>query len=125
MAPALSGIKVLDVTGMGPVSLAATMLADMGAEVIKIDPPPGASDRGVGSGLASRPQEEQERLDAYMVGKRNKKSMAINLRTEAGQRIFHKLAETADVVIEGFRPGVMENMSVGYQTLSQINPSFR
>lgn len=124
MASALSGIKVLDMAGMGPSSLAAMMLGDMGAEVLKIDLPPGGGSRGVGDGLAFVPenQEEADRITAWTAVNRNKKSLAINLRTEAGQKLFQKIAETSDVIIEAFRPGVMDRMNAGYQAISQINP---
>jgi crotonobetainyl-CoA:carnitine CoA-transferase CaiB-like acyl-CoA transferase len=124
LASALSGIKVLDITGLGPASLVSMTMGDMGAEVLKIDMPPGGGHRGVGDGLAYFPEsdEESERMTAHMATNRNKKNLALNLRTEAGQAIFHKLARTYDVVIESFRPGVMDRMNVGYQNLAQINP---
>ena len=124
MASALSGIKVLDMTGLGPSSVAAMMMGDMGAEVIKIDLPPGGGSRGVGEGIPFMPTEEEEveRANAWTATNRNKKSVAINLRTEAGQRVFQKLAQTSDVIIESFRPGVMDRMNAGYQAISKINP---
>lgn len=124
MASALSGIKVLDMTGLGPSSIAAMMLGDMGAEVIKIDLPPGGGSRGVGEGIPFMPTEEEEieRVNAWTATNRNKKSVAINLRTEAGQRVFQKLTQTSDVIIESFRPGVMDRMNAGYQAISKINP---
>ena len=118
MASALSGIKVLDLTGIGPASFAAMMLGDMGADVIKINMPPGAGDRGVGQGVSV--VDEPIAFDPGTI--RNKKNMAINLKTEVGQRLFHQLAETADIIIEAFRPGVMDRLGVGYQTISKINP---
>ncbi len=124
MASALSGIRVVDLTGLGPSSLVSMTMADMGAEVIKLDMPPGGGHRGVGDGLDYFPQEaeEAERMTAYVAINRNKKSIAVNLRTEAGQRVFHKLVATCDVVIESFRPGVMDRMNVGYEALSKTNP---
>ncbi|RLC95988.1 MAG: CoA transferase [Chloroflexi bacterium] len=124
LASALSGIKVIDLAGLGPSAIAAMMLGDMGADVLKIDLPPGGGSRGVGEGLPFFPEdaEETEKMTAYMATNRNKKNMALNLRSEAGQAIFHKLAKEYDVIIEAFRPGVMDRMNVGYQTLSQINP---
>ncbi len=115
MASALSGIKVLDLAGIGPASFAAMMLGDMGADVLKINMPPGASDRGVGGGMTF--------VDGFDPGTiRNKRNMAINLKTEAGQRLFHQLAETSDIIIEAFRPGVMDRLGVGYEAISKINP---
>jgi crotonobetainyl-CoA:carnitine CoA-transferase CaiB-like acyl-CoA transferase len=124
LASALSGIKVLDMTGLGPSSVAAMMMGDMGAEVIKIDLPPGGGSRGVGEGIPFMPTEEEEveKANVWTATNRNKKSVAINLRTEAGQRVFQKLAQTSDVIIESFRPGVMDRMNAGYQAISKINP---
>lgn len=119
MTSALSGIKVLDLTGMGPSSFAAGMLADMGADVIKISTPPGASDKGVGAGI-----DFIEGVDAsiFFDTPRNKKNTGINLKSEAGQKLFFQLVETADVVLEAFRPGVMDRLGIGYEAASQKNP---
>ena len=124
MASALSGIRVLDLTGLGPSALVSMTLGDMGAEVIKLDMPPGGGHRGVGDGLDFLPEspDEAEKMTAYVAINRNKKSVAVNLRTEAGQKIFHKLVAISDVVIESFRPGVMDRMNVGYEALARTNP---
>lgn len=124
MALALSGIKVLDMTGLGPTSIAAMTLADMGAEVLKIDLPPGGGSRGVGDGLPYFPESDEEaaKMQAFMSTNRNKRNMAINLRQEQGQKIFHKLAADYDVIIESFRPGVMDRMNAGYEAISKVNP---
>jgi crotonobetainyl-CoA:carnitine CoA-transferase CaiB-like acyl-CoA transferase len=124
LASALSGIKVLDLSGLGPASIAAMMLGDMGAEVIKIELPPGSGSRGVGDGLVYFPEDqfEAEKMAANSSVNRNKKNLALNLRTEEGQRVFHKLAETADIILEAFRPGVMDRMNVGYEAMSKTNP---
>lgn len=124
MVSALEGIRVLDITGMGPAMAAAGMLADMGAEVLKIDLPPGGGKRGVGDGLPflSGSREGMDNLAPFVGPNRNKKSLALNLRTEAGQEIMHRLAAEYDVLLEAFRPGVMERMNVGYPSLSRVNP---
>lgn len=124
MASALSGIRVLDMTGLGPSSMAAMMLGDMGAEVLKVDLPPGGGSRGVGDGLAFMPEDKEaaERMTAFQATNRNKKGLAINLRMEAGQQVFHRLAKTCDVIMESFRPGVMDRMNAGYQAISKTNP---
>ncbi len=100
------------------------MLGDMGAAVIKIDLPPGAGSRGVGDGIDYLPTDphELQRLTANDSSARNKEYVSINLRTEGGQRVFHRLAETSDVIVEGFRPGVMERMNIGYHAVSRTNP---
>jgi len=119
MKTALGAIKVLDITGIGPASFAAQILGDMGAEVIKISQPPRGATRGIGQGV-----EFIEGMDPTLPLDtiRNKKNMGINLKSEAGQRLFCKLVETTDVIIESFRPGVMERFGLGYGTLEQINP---
>ena len=124
MASALSGIKVIDVCGMGPASLVSMTMGDMGAEVVKVDMPPGGGHKGVGDGLVYLPEKEDEaaKMTAFGALDRNKKKVAINMRTEAGQAVFQRLAKASDVVIEGFRPGVMDRMNVGYPALSKINP---
>lgn len=124
MTAALEGIKVLDMTGPGPACLVTMLMGDMGAEIIKIDLPPNAGNRGVGDGIAFGPTDplEMAKLAANTSPGRNKEYVSINLRLEAGQKVFHKLAETADVVIEAFRPGVMDRMNCGYAALSKINP---
>jgi len=120
LTSALNGTKVLDLTGMGPTSIAAMMLGDMGADVIKISMPPKAGDRGVGGGIDFDELPERPAFDLECL--RNKRNLALNLKTVAGRDLFYKLAETADVIIESFRPGVMDRLSVGYETIAQKNP---
>ncbi len=122
MESALGGIRIIDLTGMGPACISAMMLGDMGAEVVRVDPPPGVGSGGVGQGLPATGDElEQLRMTAHMASCRNKKSMMLNMKMEPGREVFKNLAQTADVVIEGFRPGVMDRMGVGYQSLSKVN----
>jgi len=117
---ALDGITILDLTGMGPASLAAMMLGDMGADVLKVSIPPGVGSRGVGRGFPSKADQEGPAFNLEYL--RNKKSIALNLKTEEGKRIFNELAKTADVILESFRPGVMDRLGVGYKDISGINP---
>jgi crotonobetainyl-CoA:carnitine CoA-transferase CaiB-like acyl-CoA transferase len=91
------------------------MLADMGAAVLKIETPPtGMSEAGSAT--------DEARRAAFQFVNRNKQSIAINLKHPAGQKILHQLAADADVLVEGFRPGVMARLGGDYATLSQINP---
>jgi crotonobetainyl-CoA:carnitine CoA-transferase CaiB-like acyl-CoA transferase len=108
----LEGIKVLAFTHavMGPA--AGLILADLGAEVIHIEPPTGDTTR---------------RLKGFGVGyfpffNRNKKSLAIDLKAPEGKKIILKLVETADIVLENFGPGTIERLGYGYEALSSINP---
>jgi crotonobetainyl-CoA:carnitine CoA-transferase CaiB-like acyl-CoA transferase len=111
----MEGIRVLDIGVMLAAPLAAGILADQGAEVIKIEPPGigdvmryiGATCKGVG---------------AINQGvNRGKRSLALDLKTEEGLEIVHKLAADADVLIHNFRPGVAEKLKVDYETLREIN----
>jgi len=121
MASALDGIRILDLTRVAPGSLCTMMLGDMGAEVIKIEqlPEPGA--RRAGSGISPMDEEGKERA-AYYALNRNKKSVGLNLKSDGGREVFQRLAQTADVVVEGFRPGVMKRLGVDYRRVSRINP---
>jgi len=113
----LEGIKILELIRVPPGAFCTMMLADMGAEVLKIETPPtDASEAGAGQAIA------EARRAAFQFVNRNKQSMAINLKHPAGQKILHQLVEDADVLVEGFRPGVMARLGGDYATLSQINP---
>lgn len=113
----LEGIKVLELIRVAPGAFCTMMLADMGAEVLKIETPPAEE---LETGGAQAP--EAARRAAFQFVERNKQSIAINLKHAAGQQILHKLAAEADVLVEGFRPGVMARLGGDYATLSQINP---
>jgi crotonobetainyl-CoA:carnitine CoA-transferase CaiB-like acyl-CoA transferase len=116
---ALSGIGVLDLSGGGPASIAARILGDMGADVIAINSPPGAKSKGVGAGV---PFMKGVDAPVHLDSLRNTKNVGINLKSPEGQRLFQELALTTDVVIESFRPGVMDRLGLGYDILSQRNP---
>lgn len=114
MALPLEGIRVLDLSMYLPGPLCSQFLADFGAEVIKVEPPGGEPGRWV------QPIVGGESARFYTVN-RNKKSISINLKTEEGKNIFRQLVAKADVVLEQFRPGVMENLGLGYNELKKIN----
>ena len=105
MTDALQGATVLEVSGTNPGSFCTMMLACMGAEVLKIEAPD----------VGERPV-----VSAYL--DRNKKSLGLDLGSAAGQEILHKLAGGADVLVESFRPGAMQQLNADYPTLSRINP---
>ncbi|MEK7387248.1 MAG: CaiB/BaiF CoA-transferase family protein [candidate division NC10 bacterium] len=108
----LDGIKILELARVPPAELPGMMLADMGAEVLKIETPD-----------AERPQgEEWVRRTIFNFTNRNKRSMTLNMKSAEGQAIFRTLAATADVVVEGFRPGVMKRLGADYETLAKANP---
>lgn len=112
---ALEGIKVLDLSRLAPGPYCTMILADLGADVLKIEPP------GVGVPFFAPPVED-ERWYAYNAHDRNKRSIVLNLRAEEGCQIFYKVAEGADVVVEGFRPGAVKRLGVDYDTLKRQNP---
>lgn len=118
MAGALDGIKILELTRVGPGAFCTMMLGDMGAEVLKIEAPP--SGKLAGSGASPKP--EQARRLATSFTNRNKKSMTLNLKDPAGQAVLQDLAKNYDVLVEGFRPGVMQRLGGDYETLSKLNP---
>lgn len=112
---ALDGIVVLDMSRRFPGAHSAMFLGDFGAKVIKIDPP---------GSVIPNPEVDTttEKFAAYYTPDRNKKGMILNLKTELGKKVFLRMAKKADVVIEGFRPGVMTRIGVGYDKLKAINP---
>ncbi len=120
MVMALDGIKVLDLSRLAPGPHCSMLLADFGADVTLVEAVPGASAKLGTTGL--RRSEAAERAAAYNALGRGKKSIALNLKDEEARTIFYRMAESADVVIEGFRPGVVKRLGVDYETLSRINP---
>jgi alpha-methylacyl-CoA racemase len=108
----LDGIKVLELARVPPAEMPGMIMADMGADVLKIETP--EPDR------AQDARWVRQTIHAFV--NRNKRSMALNLKAPEGQAIFQKMAAAADVVIEGFRPGVMDRLGAGYQALHRANP---
>lgn len=117
MAGALQGLHVLELTRVSPGAFCTMILADMGADVLKIETPP-ALHAAAGSGISSATAEPA----AWSYVNRNKRSLGLNLQTPEGQKILHELAAGADVLVEGFRPGVMQRLNADYATISPLNP---
>ena len=115
MTAALAGLRVLDVSTLFAGPLAATMLGDFGAEVVKIEHPKGDPVRNHGA------SKDGVGLWGKVVG-RNKRGITLYLGSPEGQEVFRRLVATADVVIENFRPGTLERWGLGYDELSRINP---
>lgn len=112
----LQSVRVLDLTRLLPGPYCTLMLADFGAEVIKVEGP------ATGDYMRDfEPKLDDESAFFHSLN-RNKKSICIDLKSEEGKQHFLKLVETADIVIESFRPGVMERLGLGYETLKVINP---
>jgi crotonobetainyl-CoA:carnitine CoA-transferase CaiB-like acyl-CoA transferase len=111
----LQGIKVIDLTRILSGPYCTMLLADMGAEVVKIEPPQGDDTRTWGP-----PFIETE--SAYFLSvNRNKKSLVLNLKTEEGKKILLDLVKSADIVVENFRPGTMKKLGIDYDVLKEVN----
>jgi len=95
-------------------------LGDFGAEVIRVDPPVGAIEQL--DNLESDGSHSPERYAAHCVTDRNKKSIVVNLKHKEGLDVLHRLAKRADILVEGFKPGVMKRLKADYPTLKEINP---
>jgi len=113
---ALEGVTVLDLTRLLPGAFCSQMMADMGAEVIKIEDP-----RGGDYNRAWEPKAKTE-SGSFLLLNRNKKSVTLNLKTPEGHAAFLRLVDDADILLEGFRPGVMDRLGLGYATLAARNP---
>jgi crotonobetainyl-CoA:carnitine CoA-transferase CaiB-like acyl-CoA transferase len=116
--PPLDGIKVLDLTQFMAGPFCTMLLADMGADVIKIEKPSGGDDI-----RRSGPPFINGESAAFMGINRNKRSIVIDLKSDEGQSILHRMAGAADVVVENMRPGTMDRMGLGYQDLHRENPA--
>ena len=112
----LAQVRVLDLSRLLPGPYCSRILADFGAEVIKVERP------GGGDWLRYAPPLVNGENALFRTLNRGKKSLTLNLKTGAGQAIFLRLVETADALLESFRPGVMERLGLGYETLAQANP---
>lgn len=119
----LEGLKVLDLTIARAGPTAVRLLADWGAEVIKIEPPRPKKEGKEGKDGKSRSATGGRRGPDEQNLHRNKKSLAINLKAEAGQALFHELAKEADIIVENFRSDVKFRLGVDYETIKAINPS--
>jgi len=111
----LAGLRVLDLSQFLPGPMATQMLADHGAEVIKIEPPAGEPVRNVG-------YRQNGQSVWFRNTHRGKKSVVLNLKDAADRAVFLTLAATADVVVEAFRPGVVDRLGVGYGAVRAVNP---
>ncbi|MCL8383319.1 CaiB/BaiF CoA transferase family protein [Xanthobacter aminoxidans] len=113
---ALAGLKVLDLTRLLPGAFCSLMLADLGADVLKIEQPEG------GDYNRTFPPLNRAESGSFLLLNRNKKSLTLNLKSEEGRAILLNLVKDADVLLEGFRPGVMDRLGLGYDALAEINP---
>ena len=120
MSQPLSGVRVLDLTHMLSGPYGSMILADLGAETIKVEPLGGEGTRKL---LATDPANSLAGMGAYYITlNRNKKSVAVDLKTEAGLALFKDLVVNVDVVISNFGAGVPERLGIDYSALSEVNP---
>jgi len=112
----LGGVRILELSSIVAGPLAAALLGDFGAEVIKVEPPEGDAIRLTG------PKKGGSSL-RWKVSARNKKNITLNLRERKGQEICKRLAAKSDVLIETFRPGTLEKWNLGWEDLKQVNPA--
>jgi crotonobetainyl-CoA:carnitine CoA-transferase CaiB-like acyl-CoA transferase len=120
----LSDVRVLDLTRLLPGGFCSLLLADLGAEVLKVE------DTGIGDYIRWAPpyygDDAQQglgtRSSLYLSLNRGKRSIRLDLKSEAGRAAFLRLVESYDVVLDGFRPGVLDRLGVGYETLRERNP---
>ena len=118
--PPLAGVRVLDLTRLLPGPMCTLYLADLGADVVKVE------DTGAGDyarNLAVRPASQRKRTTAWFNAiNRNKRSVAIDLKHDDGYAAFLALAANTDVIVESFRPGVVTGLRIDYETIRAINP---
>ena len=121
MSGALEGIRVLDLSRLLPGGFCSGLLADFGADVLKVE------DTGLGDYVRWAPPryegaEESAGGALFLALNRNKRSIRIDLKSDAGREVLLRLVRESDVLLEGFRPGVMERLGVGYERLREENP---
>jgi alpha-methylacyl-CoA racemase len=116
LADALVGIRVLDLSRLLPGPFLTMVLADMGADVVKIEDP------RVGDYLRAFPPAKGGVSGRYLAVNRGKRSAALDLKTPAGRDALLRMATRADVVVDSFRPGVMDKLGLGYDALARANP---
>jgi crotonobetainyl-CoA:carnitine CoA-transferase CaiB-like acyl-CoA transferase len=115
----LQGVRVLDLTHMLSGPYGAMILADLGAETIKVEPPGGEGTRKL---LATDPKNSLEGMGAYFITlNRNKQSVAIDLKSQQGKALFHRLVAESDIVISNFAAGVPERLGIDYDSLKPVN----
>ncbi|TMC52906.1 MAG: CoA transferase, partial [Chloroflexi bacterium] len=112
----LTGIRVLDLTRLLPGAYCTLLLADMGADVIKVEEP------GAGDYMRWTPPIVAGQSALFSAINRNKRSITLNLKSDAGRDLLLRLVDGADVLVEGNRPGVMARLGLGWDALHDRNP---
>jgi crotonobetainyl-CoA:carnitine CoA-transferase CaiB-like acyl-CoA transferase len=112
----LTGIRVVDLSRNAPGPYCTMLMADLGADVVVVEEPPGVGRR------VDREMGVSERTKAFLPMGRNKRSIALDLKDESMREALFRLIEAADVVVEGFRPGVVRRLGIDYESVKQRNP---
>src|SRR5690349_5031660 len=115
----LDGVRVVDLTQVMGGPFCTMQLGDLGADVIKVEPPTGDLSRSMGGAALRMPGTDNAPFFAL---NRNKRSIVLDLTTDADRAVFMALTRTADVVVESFRPGVTKRLGVDYDVVSAVNP---
>ena len=115
------GVKVLDISQDIAGSFCARLLADYGADVIKVEPSSGSALRQMGPFFKDDPHPEKSLF--FLVTNLNKRGITLNIDSPEGAGLFRKLAEDADVVVESYKPGYLSGLGLGYEDLEGVNPS--
>ncbi|MBZ0143723.1 MAG: CoA transferase, partial [Rhodocyclaceae bacterium] len=115
-AKPLAGLRVLDLTRLLPGPVATQHLADLGADVVKIE------DTGEGDYARAMGAKPGETSAFFRLVNRNKRALRLDLKQPEGVAVLRRLTLSADVLVEGFRPGVMDKLGIGYERLAELNP---
>ena len=113
----LEGVRVLDVSQVMAGPFCSMLLGDMGADVIKVEPPVGGDQTRGAMGFKLKGSDSL----GFINMNRNKRSIALDLKTDAGREVFYRLAETADIMVENYRPGAAARLGIDYPTLQALN----
>ena len=115
----LAGVRVLDVCQVMAGPYACMLLADMGADVIKVEPPDGGDQTRGSMGFKMKGSDSM----GFLNMNRNKRSITLNLKSKAGREVLFRLVKEADILVENYRPGVVKRLGIDYAALSAINPA--
>lgn len=117
MTAPLHGVKIVEMTSVVLGPYACQMLGDLGADIIKIEPPAGDTNRNLGP---YRTHKDMSSL--FMNCNRNKRSLVLDLKSDRGKAAALKIIESADIVVHNFRPGAMERLGLDYEQVRKVNP---
>lgn len=118
MPSPLEGVRVVEMTSVVLGPYACQMLGDLGADIIKIEPPTGDTNRNLGPH-----KENKDMCSLYLTCNRNKRSVVLDLKSEEGKAAALKIIESADVMVHNFRPQAMDRLGLGYEKIKEINPN--